>query len=102
MKIECFTITLVFYLGIEQSNETEWNRLWELYLNEQNPQEKQRMMEALCYTKDPAIIQRFVLNSNSRLFRFLLVYLIDNELLFAGTCSLVRTSRTYDLRIISH
>lgn len=51
------------YVGVEQTGEIEWERLWQLYLNEENPQDKHNMMIALCNTKEPSLIQRYVLDS---------------------------------------
>lgn len=48
----------MLYLGIQQTGTQEWDGLWELYLKEQNPQDKVKMMKALCASRDADVIKR--------------------------------------------
>jgi len=41
-----------------QGNASEWDRLWKLFLNEQEPQEKDKLMEALTASKETEILTR--------------------------------------------
>jgi len=43
---------------MSQGNNSEWNRLWELFLNEQEPQEKDKLMVALTASKETSILNR--------------------------------------------
>jgi len=45
-------------LGISQGNESEWNKLWDLFLIEQEPQEKIKLMVALTASKEASILTR--------------------------------------------
>lgn len=54
-------LLLLCYVGVEQTGETEWDRLWQLFLDEENPQDKHNMMVGLCNTKEPSLIQRYVI-----------------------------------------
>jgi len=42
------------YMG----NDSEWNRLWDLFLKEQEPQEKENLMDALTASKETSILTR--------------------------------------------
>lgn len=46
------------FLGMTQGNVSEWDQLWKLFLNEQEPQEKIKLMFALTAPKDPEILSR--------------------------------------------
>jgi len=39
-------------------NVSEWNKLWDLFLNEQEPQEKLKLMLALTASKESWILSR--------------------------------------------
>jgi len=43
---------------MSQGNNSEWNRLWDLLLNEQEPQEKDKLMNALTASKETSILNR--------------------------------------------
>jgi len=43
---------------MSQGNNSEWNRLWDLFLNEQEPQEKDKLMVALTASKETSILNR--------------------------------------------
>ncbi|XP_025417554.1 glutamyl aminopeptidase-like isoform X2 [Sipha flava] len=50
----------VYYYGILNSNVSEWEKVWNLYLNEQEPQEKVLLIKALTASKDPQILTRLL------------------------------------------
>ncbi|XP_026815475.1 glutamyl aminopeptidase-like [Rhopalosiphum maidis] len=50
----------IYYHGMAQGNASEWDRLWELFLNEQEPQEKNKLMEALTASKETEILTRLL------------------------------------------
>jgi len=43
---------------MSHGNVSEWNQLWSLFLNEQEPQEKLKLMLALTATKDLSILTK--------------------------------------------
>jgi len=43
---------------MSQCNDSEWNRLWDLFLNEQEPQEKDKLINALTASKETSILNR--------------------------------------------
>lgn len=43
---------------MSQGTESEWNQLWDLFLNEQEPQEKLKLMVALTASNDVSILTR--------------------------------------------
>jgi len=47
---------------MSKGNESEWNRLWDLFLNEQEPQEKIKLMVALTASKETSILTRYILH----------------------------------------
>ncbi|XP_046672950.1 glutamyl aminopeptidase-like isoform X2 [Homalodisca vitripennis] len=51
---------LVYYYGIAESGEDEWDKVWTLYLAESDPQEKVRLRTALCAVKEPWILARLI------------------------------------------
>lgn len=53
-------ITL-YFPGISNSNVSEWERVWDLYLNEQEPHEKMLLLKGLAASKDPQLLTRRVL-----------------------------------------
>lgn len=49
----------VYYFGMQSiGNESIWDQVWQVFINEQNAQEKSKLMEALAAIKEPWIIQR--------------------------------------------
>ncbi|XP_060840148.1 glutamyl aminopeptidase-like [Rhopalosiphum padi] len=50
----------IYYYGMAQGNASEWDRLWKLFLNEQEPQEKDKLMEALTASKETEILTRLL------------------------------------------
>lgn len=49
----------VYYYGMQSvGNEDSWNQVWELFINEQDAQEKLKLMEALAAVNSPWILQR--------------------------------------------
>lgn len=56
MKIICLFINIL--LGISQGNVSDWNQLWNLFILEQEPQEKQNFMRALTASKDKIVLTR--------------------------------------------
>lgn len=44
---------------MSQGNDSEWNILWDLFLNEQEPQEKDKLMDALTASKEISILNRY-------------------------------------------
>lgn len=46
-------------LGVAESGEEEWDKMWDLYLAENDPQEKGKLRYALCAARDPWIISRY-------------------------------------------
>lgn len=41
-------------------NVSEWNKLWDLFLNEHEPQEKYKLMLALTASKESWLLTRYV------------------------------------------
>ncbi|XP_060840151.1 glutamyl aminopeptidase-like isoform X1 [Rhopalosiphum padi] len=50
----------VYYYGISQGNASDWDRLWDLFLCEQEPQEKIKLMVALTASKETSILTRLL------------------------------------------
>ncbi|XP_073818639.1 glutamyl aminopeptidase-like isoform X2 [Musca autumnalis] len=51
----------VYYYGMQSvGNEQSWNQVWELFVAEQDAQEKIKLMEALAAIKEPWILQRYI------------------------------------------
>ncbi|XP_028894176.1 glutamyl aminopeptidase isoform X3 [Zeugodacus cucurbitae] len=51
----------VYYYGMQSvGNEESWNQVWELFINEQDAQEKVKLMEALAAVNSPWILQRYI------------------------------------------
>lgn len=49
----------VYYYGMKSiGNEVIWDQVWQVFINEQNAQEKQKLMDALAAIKEPWILQR--------------------------------------------
>jgi len=45
---------------MSQGNASEWDKLWELFLSEQEPQNKDILMEALTFSKETDILTRYI------------------------------------------
>jgi len=45
-------------IGMSHGNISEWNQLWDLFLNEHEPQEKLKLMLALTASKESWILTR--------------------------------------------
>jgi len=43
---------------MSHGNASEWNNLWDLFLNEKNPQEKNNLMQALTASKETSLLTR--------------------------------------------
>jgi len=43
---------------MSQGNVSEWNNLWDLFLNEKEPLEKENFMHALTASKETSILTR--------------------------------------------
>lgn len=43
---------------MSQGNASEWNNLWDFFLNEKNPQEKNNLMQALTASKETSLLTR--------------------------------------------
>ena len=43
---------------MSQGNASEWNRLWDLFLNEKEPEEKTKLMNALTASNETSILSR--------------------------------------------
>lgn len=51
----------VYYYGMQSvGNEETWNQVWDLFVAEQDAQEKVKLMEALAAINEPWILQRYV------------------------------------------
>lgn len=48
----------MFLIGMSNGNINDWNKLWDLFLNEHEPQEKLKLMIALTASKEPQILTR--------------------------------------------
>lgn len=46
--------------GMSQGGEAEWDKLWQAYVSEQEPQEKSKLRSALAAVREPWILNRFV------------------------------------------
>jgi len=45
---------------MSHSNESEWNRLWDLFINEKDSQKKEILMEALTSSKETSLLTRYI------------------------------------------
>jgi len=56
------TRTLIYNFGIERrGHEKEyWNTMWDLYKNEQDPQEKNKLMVALTFVRDASKLSNYL------------------------------------------
>lgn len=53
----------VYYYGIQSSgNEEIWNKVWEIFIKEQDAQEKVKLMNALSAIQIPWILNRYLLS----------------------------------------
>ena len=43
---------------MSMGNDSEWYRLWDLFLNEQDPEEKEKLRDALTASKEISILPR--------------------------------------------
>ncbi|XP_029345406.1 glutamyl aminopeptidase-like isoform X1 [Acyrthosiphon pisum] len=50
----------VYYYGMSMGNDSEWNRLWDIFLNEQDPEEKEKLRDALTASKETLILTRLL------------------------------------------
>ncbi|XP_017484575.1 PREDICTED: glutamyl aminopeptidase-like [Rhagoletis zephyria] len=51
----------VYYFGMQSvGDEKSWDQIWELFINEQDAQEKVKLMEALSAVNSPWILQRYI------------------------------------------
>jgi len=58
-KILIKILILIFaYSGMSMGNDSEWNRLWDIFLNEQDIQEKEKLMNALTAPKDTSLLTK--------------------------------------------
>ncbi|CAI6368332.1 unnamed protein product [Macrosiphum euphorbiae] len=55
----------VYYYGMSVGNDSEWYRLWDLFLNEQDPQEKEKLRDALTASKEISILTRLLQNAKN-------------------------------------
>ncbi|CAI6368801.1 unnamed protein product [Macrosiphum euphorbiae] len=55
----------VYYYGMSQGNSSEWNKLWNLFLNEKEPLEKDNFLDALTSPKDTSILNRLLQNAKN-------------------------------------
>jgi len=47
---------------MSQGNDSEWNKLWDLFLKEKEPLEKGNLMDALTASKETTILTRYILH----------------------------------------
>ncbi|XP_022167987.1 glutamyl aminopeptidase-like isoform X2 [Myzus persicae] len=50
----------VYTYGMSRSNESDWNRLWDLFINEQDPQKKEILKGALTSSKETSLLTRLL------------------------------------------
>ena len=43
---------------MSQGNDSDWNKLWDLFINEKELQEKNNLMDALTASKETSILTR--------------------------------------------
>ncbi|NP_001192196.1 glutamyl aminopeptidase [Acyrthosiphon pisum] len=55
----------VYYYGMSQGNDSEWNKLWDLFINEKEPLEKNNLMDALTASKEKSILTRLLQNAKN-------------------------------------
>ncbi|KAH8273103.1 hypothetical protein KR018_001059 [Drosophila ironensis] len=52
---------VVYYYGLQQVNtEAAWDQVWQLYLNEDDAQEKLKLLNAVCSVQVPWILRRLI------------------------------------------
>lgn len=50
-----------YYYGMRKAgNEQSWNQVWDLFVAEQDAQEKIKLMESLAAINEPWILQRYI------------------------------------------
>lgn len=47
---------------MSRSNESDWNRLWDLFINEQDPQKKEILKGALTSSKETSLLTRYIVH----------------------------------------
>lgn len=61
----------VYYYGMKVAGSEEtWNQVFNLFVAEQDAQEKVKLMESLAAINEPWILQRYFLNFNQNLLYF--------------------------------
>lgn len=54
----------VYYYGMQQiGNESIWDQMWEIYIKEQDAQEKVKLMSALSAVQTPWLLNRYLLRA---------------------------------------
>lgn len=56
-----FSVTVAGISGDKE--KAKWDKMWQLYLDETNPQELSKLRTALGYAKDPQLLKRFYIYS---------------------------------------
>ncbi|CAI6368671.1 unnamed protein product [Macrosiphum euphorbiae] len=55
----------VYYYGMSMGNDSEWNILWDIFLNEQDPEEKEKLRDALTASKEISILPKLLQNAKN-------------------------------------
>lgn len=50
--------SILLFVGMSYGNVSEWDQLWNLFLIEQEPHEKVKLMGSLTASKEPWILTR--------------------------------------------
>ncbi|XP_037298110.1 glutamyl aminopeptidase isoform X3 [Manduca sexta] len=61
IEIEPDLRDFVYYYGMKSSSQEEWDKLWNIYLNETDVQESAKLRHALSGPRDTNILRRFLL-----------------------------------------
>ncbi|KAL4715582.1 hypothetical protein ACJJTC_009208 [Scirpophaga incertulas] len=50
----------VYYYGMKSATLNEWEKLWEIYLKEEDAQEQTKLRSALAASSDPTLLQKYL------------------------------------------
>ncbi|KAL0880742.1 hypothetical protein ABMA27_001954 [Loxostege sticticalis] len=51
----------VYYYGMKSSTQAEWNKLWQIYLKEEDAQEQTKLRSALSGPRDPELLKKYLI-----------------------------------------
>ncbi|XP_028172981.1 glutamyl aminopeptidase-like isoform X2 [Ostrinia furnacalis] len=50
----------VYYYGMKSSSQAEWDKLWQIYLKEEDAQEQTKLRNALAGPRDPELLKKYL------------------------------------------